>query len=405
MPLDTTKTAQKATKRIYVSDGLYRKVEGGTIFIRIQHNQKRIIRSTETADPVRAKKVLDRLKAEQWQKNYGGILPGLQVQERKIAIKQLIADYIAAGHPTKKMQKKAPNTVQREFNLLKPVLRWWGDKNPSAVSLADCDQYRTWRNSGAFVSQFKLRGHVAVRNTKGGDRTVDLELDTLSSVFHLAHRSNKIKHHPLHGRGKYVSAADVRHCREVAPDPKGLKKLEQYFRSRNEDDVADCIIFMAYTGLRIGEALVRRWAEVNFSEGILDVKREKRGIYPWVTIADELKALLTDMQQRRQAEEPQSELLFPSPFDPTVPRDQSAIRSRIKTACRVLKIGHVTPHGLRSFFVTCARESGVADATIAMLIGDKSGPSLIANTYGDVRPEHLVQQALRIRFQPAETKS
>ena len=81
-----------------------------------------------------------------------------------------------------------------------------------------------------------------------------------------------IKHHPLIGRGKFVSAADVRHCREVAPDQHGLTKLENYFRERDEDDVADCIVFMAYTGLRIGEALVRRWSEVNFSEGILDAK-------------------------------------------------------------------------------------------------------------------------------------
>lgn len=30
--------------------------------------------------------------------------------------------------------------------------------------------------------------------------------------------------------------------------------------------------------------------------------------------------------------------------------------------------------------------------------GVKSGPSLIVSTYGDVRPEHLVRQAQRIRF-------
>src|SRR5881409_622137 len=31
-------------------------------------------------------------------------------------------------------------------------------------------------------------------------------------------------------------------------------------------------------------------------------------------------------------------------------------------------LGHVTPHGLRSYFVTRARESGLSDAEIAMLI-------------------------------------
>ena len=117
-----------------------------------------------------------------------------------------------------------------------------------------------------------------------------------------------------------------------------------------------------------------------------------------IIITDELKELLVAMQQRRDASEVKSELLFPSPFDPSIPRDQSAIRSRLATACVAVGIPHVAPHGLRSFFVTSARESGVTDAEIAMLIGDKSGPSLIASTYGDVRAEHLVRQAQRIRF-------
>ena len=58
----------------------------------------------------------------------------------------------------------------------------------------------------------------------------------------------------------------------------------------------------------------------------------------------------------------------------------------------------MTPHGLRSYFVTQARTSGLSDAEIAMLIGDKTGPAIIAHTYGDVRPDHLLKQAQRIRL-------
>ena len=54
--------------------------------------------------------------------------------------------------------------------------------------------------------------------------------------------------------------------------------------------------------------------------------------------------------------------------------------------------------GLRSIFVTQARQGWVTDAEIAMLIGDKSGPAIIAHTYGDVRPDHLLAQAQRIRL-------
>ncbi|HXT41566.1 MAG TPA: site-specific integrase, partial [Candidatus Angelobacter sp.] len=169
--------------------------------------------------------------------------------------------------------------------------------------------------------------------------------------------------------------------------------IEAWLRGLNEHGAADVVCFLAYSGLRIGEALVMEWEMVDWPENLLHVKREKKGITPWVPILNEMEALLRDMQKRAV-----SYLLFPSPFDPQKAADASAIRRRIKSACEALDLGHVTPHGLRSYFVTRARESGLSDAEIAMLIGDKTGPAIIAHTYGDVRPDHLMQQAQRIRL-------
>jgi integrase len=109
---------------------------------------------------------------------------------------------------------------------------------------------------------------------------VDMELDVLSNVLHLAKRRGKIRHHPLLGRGKYSSASDVRHCREAAPTPTGLQKIETWFRKGGEHDMADLTCFLAFSGLRIGEALSLRWNVINSNEDIIDVKRTKRGIFP-----------------------------------------------------------------------------------------------------------------------------
>src|SRR5262249_7896117 len=102
--------------------------------------------------------------------------------------------------------------------------------------------------------------------------------------------------------------------------------------------------------------------------------------------------------KKRTADDSLSALLFPSPFDQSKPRDISAVRHRITAACKKLEIGHVTPHGLRSYFVTQARQSGLSDAEIDALIGEKPGPAIIATTYGDLRPDHLLAQAQRIRL-------
>jgi len=44
----------------------------------------------------------------------------------------------------------------------------------------------------------------------------------------------------------------------------------------------------------------------------------------------------------------------------------------ITAACQKLKIGHVTLYGPRSYFVTQARQSGLKDAEIAMLLATRA---------------------------------
>src|SRR5437879_6264049 len=169
-----------------------------------------------------------------------------------------------------------------------------------------------------------------------------------------------------------------------SPTPEALTQIEHWLRVREEHGVADLVCFLAYSGLRIGEAIPLDWEVVDWAEKVIHVQREKRGVMPWVPILPEMESLLRQMQKRTA-----SHLLFPSPFEPEKPRDDSAVRHRITAACKSLGLPHVTPHGLRSYFVTQARQSGLSDAEVAMLIGDKSGPAIIALTYGDVRPDHL----------------
>lgn len=247
------------------------------------------------------------------------------------------------------------------------------------------------------MAKFTLRGKPQTMATSGGKRSVDLELVVLANALGLAVRRGVLNSNPLAGRSRYTCASEVRHCREVAPTPEGLAKIAAWLRGRDEHGVADLVCFLAYSGLRIGEALAMEWEMVDWAEKILHVKREKRGILPWVPILSEMEALLRDMQKRKT-----SYLLFPSPFKAEKAREASAIRLRLKAACEALGLGHVTPHGLRSYFVTRAREGGLSDAEIAMLIGDKTGPAIIAHTYGDVRPDFLLAQAQRIKLTAAQ---
>lgn len=399
---------------IRIAPCLYRKVDGGTIYVRVRHHGKQVMRSTHTDNPVKAKQFLQRWHDEDRAAFYGGSLPGVQVRNKALTVSQLITIYQEAGHPNPKMKPKPAESVRREVSFLKPIGIFFGGKSPDNLTLSDCDDYYTWRLSGGYITTRYDRGKGRDRprtiKTKGGNRAVDLELTALSNVLRFALRKNRIKRHPLMGRGRYTSEKEIRHCREVAPTPQGLKLIETWLREKEEHDTADAICFIAYSGLRLEEAMHRTWSEVNRAEGIIDCQRSKGGIFPWIPILPEMSTLLDGMKARADAllaENPglqPSRWLFPCPhhrFKPTEqqrPRDGDSIRRRLAAACQALKIRHAAPHGLRSFFVTSARESGLTDAEIAMLIGDKSGPALIASTYGDVRPDHLIRQAQRIRF-------
>ncbi|HVM62252.1 MAG TPA: site-specific integrase [Verrucomicrobiae bacterium] len=376
-----------------IGQNLYRRGSGGLIYARVWADGKRTFRSTETDDPVVARKVLKKWRDDEVLKRHG-IEPKIAALERnRLTVGKVIDVYIKAGHPTRKNKLKLATTVKREVSFLRVARAYFDERPAVTLTLADCDKYRDWRNSGGYVAKYTLRGNPAEKETRGGDRAVDLELTALGNALNLAVRRGMLKSNPITGRGRYTAAEDVRHCREVAPTPEGLQQIAYWLRARKEHAIADLVLFLGYSGLRIGEALPMDWEAVDAGQGILHVTREKKGVTPWVVILPEMDTLLNDMRKRAT-----SHLLFPSPHDTSRPRDESAVRHRLTAACKALGIGHVTPHGLRSYFVTQARQSGLTDAEIAMLIGDKTGPSLIAQVYGDLRDDHLMKQAQRIRL-------
>ncbi|MCG3150091.1 MAG: hypothetical protein PCFJNLEI_03562 [Verrucomicrobiae bacterium] len=392
-----------------IAGGLYRR--NGLLYARVRDNGKRTWRGTGTNDLTTARKILKKWREEQVLQRHGIETQETALNRNRLTVAKVIETYTLAGCPTKKMQPKAPYTVRKEGHALNPVRRYFGERLAVTLKLSDCDEYRQWRNTGGYkIETLKKNGEPTKRKARGGDRGVDLELTALSNAFKLAVRRGELKANPLAGRTLYSVASNVRHCRDVAPTPEGLAAITGWLRKSNEPAVADFVAFLAYSGLRIGEALPLPWAAVNLGEGLVQVRREKHGCNPWVAITPALETLLRDMEGRRGT----SALLFPSPHDPSKPRDQARINRRITAAIAALnktaeaegkpKLGHVTPHGLRSYFVTQARQSGLTDAEIAMLIGDKTGPSIIASTYGDLRDDHLLAQARRIRhtFNPGE---
>src|SRR5438552_605102 len=145
-PTGTDKRRIERFERI--GDSLYRR--GGVIFARVRVNGRRTYRSTETSEPREARAWLRKWKHESFLLKAGIEPRGVTLHRERVTVGELLDAYDKAGCPTRKMQQKAARTVTGERYCMNPVRGYFRDLPAAALTLADCDKYFDWRNSGAY---------------------------------------------------------------------------------------------------------------------------------------------------------------------------------------------------------------------------------------------------------------
>ncbi len=155
---------------------------------------------------------------------------------------------------------------------------------------------------------------------------------------------------------------------------------------------ADFVRFLAFTGMRKGEAAMVTWKDVNFDKGIITVRGDAdTGTKNWdvrrVPIIPQARELLTAMREKR-ADEPATEKVL------RVGESQKAM----DRAGEAVGMERITHHDLRHFFATICIESGVDVPTVSRWLGHKDGGALAMKTYGHLRDEHSHAQALKVTF-------
>ncbi|MCB1204400.1 MAG: site-specific integrase [Verrucomicrobiae bacterium] len=163
-------------------------------------------------------------------------------------------------------------------------------------------------------------------------------------------------------------------------------------RSRWADDAADLVEFLAYSGLRIGEAEHVLWRHCDFTKGELIVlgdpvtgtKNRKTRRVPMIPA---LRALLERLRKERPKEHADAHVL----------RVHSA-KDSMDRAADTLKLSRITHHDLRHLFATTCIESGVDIPTVSKWLGHQDGGALAMKVYGHLRNEHSLEQAKRVSF-------
>lgn len=293
--------------------------------------------------------------------------------------------YLQANCPNRRLEERPAPFCAVEKTRLEKLKEFFGRFRCDEIRLAHCPAYKTWR----------LRSINRSRGT--GERTVDVELNTLSNVLNYCVAIGALELNYIRsGRPQFRKESDVRHCREFAPQNASvINTIAGLFFSQPQSEVMGWLTFFhAFTGCRTSELLrLRLDAKTPYEPGYIEtdhlfIRRSKGGINPWVKIFPEFRKMIEAFHCWHHERYPHSPYYFPGRNKTSKPQtlDKKAFAHALGRLHRGALIPKVTPHGLRSFYVTKRRSDGLSDPQIAAEIGDQD-VNQISRTYGD-RPQN-----------------
>jgi integrase len=293
---------------------------------------------------------------------------------------ELVTLYRTAGHPDRRLEESTPAQIADEQPRLESILEYFGRMKAAEIRIAHLPAYRKWRLA-------------RIKRKVSGERTVDLDTNTLSRVLQYGVSTGLLEFNYIRtGRPRFRKDADVRHARDVAPpDADTLHKLaDSLFAQPRSEVLGWQVLLGAFTGCRTSELLRLRLdarpGEPGHVEGdrLHLGRRSKGGVNPFAIIGPEFRALL-DAHGRWHRLKKRSPFYLPGKLAGE-PVSENALGHALRRLCTRLKLRPITPHGLRSFYVTKRRSDGASDPQIAGEIGDQTA-TLMQTTYG-ARPDN-----------------
>ena len=282
-----------------------------------------------------------------------------------------------------------------------PMLNASG-KKPATI-ITEKGHYKRWEAALGHLRLDKIRpSHIQETLNKlraeRSARTCNLSLVCLRHVLKAAKRDGYLKTLPTMDIAWQRTETKARRLHTLADIE---RVCEAGFKaSKNGQQLADYLRFLAYSGAREQEALRVRCSDVDFERRLLTIgadgdtkNREARR----VDFNPALEIQLREMFQRR---DPDSQWLFPSPQRGE--RDDCArtFRESLRLARKAAGLDKFGFHDCRHHFISYAVMSGIDYMTIARWVGHKDGGILIGKAYGHLSNEHTQAQAARLNFGP-----
>ena len=340
-----------------VAECLYRNAHG-TYFALLKVRGRQIKRSLKTTDAALARRRLSELRTK---------ARGLAGEERAMTFEQLAERWRAI-----KETELRPASYKRLQSILRGMVPFF--KGMPVRSIGNPE-----------IENWKIK-----RSAQVGARTFNYERDTLRQILEYARIGLRIL---LDNPAEDLPKRKVAKPALEIPSKGQFRALIAAMRAEpRAREGPDFIEFLAYSGLRLGEARSVRWRDIDFERDTLTVTGGENGTKNHeartIPLFPPLRRFLDELMQRRECAIHANDRLF----------TLESAKKALYTACKKANLPHYGHHAMRHFFCSNAIEAGCDFKVIAEWLGHKDGGVLVAKTYGHLRNEHSAAMAKRLTF-------
>lgn len=225
-------------------------------------------------------------------------------------------------------------------------------------------------------------------------QTFNLDRETLHTIFTYAKKLKMFhKENPVNGikKRKAINAVIVPPTREQFAAL--LKVMRENKHDHHGKVAAPFIEFLAYTGMRLEEALNVQWRHVDFDRNLILVAGGESGTKNHsqrsIPLFPSTRTLLLRISEGKKM--PALDCIF----------THHSSKTALKHASKQIGLPegeHFGHHDFRHFFCSNAIELGIDFKTIADWLGHKDGGKLVAGTYGHLGKGHAQEMAKLMTF-------
>ena len=364
--LESSKTPQsKGPDFRKVGENLYRLGTAGGYYALLKRGGKQYRKSLKTTDKELAKRRLGELREK-----VGRLSTDKGI--RNITFAELSSRWLDIQKTKLKASSATRNNVC--VKALSPFFKGVAFKN---ITRTHCENWLTKRGQGVSASSYKQERRILIAIFKYAI-SLGIVLDNVPEEA-LPTRS--------------ISSKQV-----IIPSHEQFDLLAKTMRQADVRGVhgANLVELLAYSGMRLNEAINLLWKDVDLERGCFTVTGGETGTKNHEIRNVPLFPAMKELLERIKGD------LTPVPESRIIPINDA--KTLMRNSGRKANLPIFTHHDMRHYFCSNAIEAGIDFKVIAGWLGHKDGGILVAKTYGHLRDAHSFEMAKRMVFSAASSE-